>query len=75
MACYTIILFRINTEKEIIMRSTGIKPNLKLEKITGLRADKPRLHNTVNLKEEYVFPTPIKSIKGIPNQTRDGYKY
>ena len=57
------------------MRTSGIRPNLNLEKITGIRPDKIILKNTVNFKQENIFPTPIKAIKYKTNETRDGMKF
>ena len=56
------------------MRSTGIRPSLKLDRIVGARPDKKGL-TIVPFKQEFVFPVPTKIYKKRPNVTKEGFKF
>ena len=49
--------------------------SLKLDKVTGLRADRPRAIPAKNLlKPDTSLPQPKKSMKNVANVTSDGLK-
>ena len=56
------------------MRTTGIKQNLQLDKITGLRADR---NNKILLKvkPEIKLKESQKSKRSLDRITKDGYKF
>lgn len=56
------------------MRTTGIKQNLKLDRIIGARPDRQGL-SIIPFKKEFSFPVPAMSRKTMPNITKNGYKF
>ena len=56
------------------MKTKGIKKNLSLDKIRGIRIDTGPV-TYVPVVKEYKFPTPEKSIKAKDNIKKDGWKF
>jgi len=57
------------------MKTKGIKKNLSLDKIKGIRIDTGPV-TYVPVVKEYKFPTPEKSAPSVkPNVKKDGWKY
>lgn len=56
------------------MRTKGIKQNLSLDKIRGIRIDTGPV-TYIPVKKEYQFPEPVKAKKINSNVTKDGLKY
>jgi hypothetical protein len=56
------------------MKTKGIKKNLSLDKIRGIRIDTGPV-TYVRVGKEYKFPTPEKSIKAKDNIKKDGWKF
>ena len=56
------------------MRTTGIRPSLNLNKITGLRPDNRFGKTFPKVKSEDKRPITSKSMKTVANVTRDGLK-
>ena len=56
------------------MKTKGLKKNLSLDKIKGIRIDTGPV-TYVPVVKEYKFPTPEKSIKNKANTKKDGWKY
>ena len=56
------------------MRTTGIKPNLQLDKIDGFRADKKK-QTLIPVKKENKFPFQTKSMKTSANTKEGKWKF
>ena len=56
------------------MKTQGIKKNLTLNKIRGIRIDTGPV-TYVPVKKEEKFPEEVRAKKTKPDVTRDGYKY
>ena len=56
------------------MKTKGLKKNLSLDKIRGIRIDTGPI-TYVPVVKEYKFPTPKKSTKNTANVKKDGWKY
>lgn len=57
------------------MRTTGIKPNLQLDKITGIRHDLGQKMTVVPVKQENKFPFQNKSMKTSENTKQNKWKF
>ena len=56
------------------MKTTGIKQNLRLDKIDGLRADKKK-QTLIPVRKENKFPFQIKSMKTSANTKEGKWKF
>lgn len=56
------------------MKTKGIKQNLSLNKIKGIRIDTGPV-TYIPVKKEYKFPDPVTNRKTAQNVKKDGWKY